>query len=159
MTDIANHSPEIWRTFIFYSPHYTLKKFTEEYCIVFNFRYSFQNYSEIEDEEAHISFRIAFPNSNALEEFRRNLDECILDTPYVKYDEIGYDEGQGIKMAYVLGTELYNSFMENFDLFKCNISEFLMLLLHGFFNDLGFVYIDEAKFYNYATKRLLTQMG
>lgn len=158
MTDIANHSPEIWRTFIFYcSYEYGLKNFTKGYCEVYNFKYSFQYYGET-DEASHISFRIAFPDSRALEDFRRELATYAAEYPdYTKYEEIGYDEGQGVKMAYVLGTELYNNFMENHDLFKGNISEYLMLLLHGFFNDFGFVYADEMKFYNYAIKRLLEQ--
>jgi len=160
MTDITNHSPEIWRTFIFYCSYgYGLRKFTKEYCEVYNFKYSFQSYGETDDEESHISFRIAFPDSKALEDFRRELSVCAEEhSDYAKYEEVGYDEGQGVKMAYVLGTELYNNFMKNHDLFRGNISEYLMLLLHGFFNDFGFVYADEMKFYNYASKRLLEQM-
>lgn len=161
MTDIANHSPEIWRSFIFYYPYdYELKRFAKEYCEEYPFKYSWQSYGEANGEKAHISVRIAFPNLESLEDFRRELnvylEECTGSV--AEYEETGYDEAQGTKMAYVLGTELYHNFKENYGLFRGNVSEFLMLLLHGFFNDLGYVYADEMKFYNYAIGRLLQQM-
>ena len=164
MNDPKNHSIEIWRTFAIEYPQLKVKNIIEAYCQDKDMKYSYQNYGQHGNEPPHISFRIAFPDTESLTEFREHLyktldeenkDEYILD--YL-IQERGYDESAGVKMAYVVGTELYNSVMDHHTLFTKNWSEHLLLILHGFFNDFGWGYEDELDFYLYCSGRIVNQM-
>ncbi len=156
MPDIKRHTPYIWRSFCFDRISFTVLEWMKEFFEKNNILYSFQNYGDIGDEEAHISYRIAFNDEKELKKFKRYMKR---QEGSLRIIEKGYDESPDVKMAYVLGTRLYEDYKElTKGIGGCHSYEFFLLMLHGFFNDYGYVYEDEIKIYNYFIQRLLTMV-
>ncbi len=156
MPDIKRHTPYIWRSFSFDRMALSVESWMKEFFEKNNILYSYQNYGDIGDEEAHISYRIAFHDEKELKLFKKYMKK---QEGSLRIIEKGYDESPHVKMAYVLGTRLYEDYKTlTKDIEGCYSYEFFLLMLHGFFNDYGYVYKDEIKIYNYFIQRLLTMV-
>jgi len=167
MTDIMRHSKGIWRSVYYFAPvleHYIIIEYIEDVLKKLRVdEYSFCHYGNVVSEipgfseEAHITFRILFPDEKIYMMF---LNEMKKPNNKWKWEDHNYDEALWVKKAYVLGTKLYNMVMEETKNPDVNLNkDFLRLMFHGFFNDAHWGYKQEADFYFYAFKSFLAKFG
>ena len=153
MTDLKRHSEEIWRSiYIFTTPETEkdIREYVEKLLEKLDLKvWSFCYYGEVvsEDEkikeDAHITYRIAFPGTTSYDDFRKGMEKAEW-----KWEDHGYDEPLWVKLGYVIGTRLYKEVEEarknpdvplDFGL--------LQIIFHGFFNDIRYNSREEAEAY------------
>lgn len=161
MTDLSRHSEGIWRSI------YVFADLSVQKVIVNWFRgvmktlgleeYSWCYYGEVKstdskvNEPAHVTFRINFPGTTSYDNFRKEIEKT-----QWKWEDHGYDEALWVKRAYVAGTKLFEIVDEMIKLPDVPLTNnYLMLLLHGFFNDLDLNSQEEAAFYLFLAQRYL----
>jgi len=150
MTDFTNHSEGYWRSIFIYKDENISMDYGGEWEALIDdlntnlsrlsLDYALQRYGSSYDDREHITLRIHFPT---LEDMNAYLD--YLKALEIKYHNHNYDEPYWVKEAYVLGTKFVNLFKES----KINGMQYdlrtMTLLLHGFFNTLGFYKSDEIQ--------------
>lgn len=160
MTDLLRHSKGYWRSLFIFAEieeqHY-IKEEVMEALDNLNFEYSYCHYGGIKspdlklEEKAHITFRINFPDLNSLEDFK-----AWLKTKKWKWEDHNYDEALWVKKAYVLGTKLFKEARKASKSPDVPLDfNFLRLMFHGFFNDLGYSRKREIKFYYFLFDSML----
>jgi hypothetical protein len=153
LSEIHGHSEGIWRTFAVKRTKDTnfVPKEVQEWLDKNAPHWSFQRYSVQENEPAHISFRIEFPNSKVLDVFRKFLPqhrEVLAET--------SWDEHISVKRAYEFGTRLFFLYL-SFER-EANLEAFIQQGFHGFFNDLNQDYREECSIYIRNLARLAPYM-
>lgn len=153
MTDLDNHSEGYWRSIFIYREVNSVKGFKYDYFkYLYNviipeqlkatkLKYILQCYGGSEYEEEHITFRILFPTK-----LQEEMFENFLKDKNVVWQNRNYDEPIWIKEAYVLGTKLADEFQTNGVLYdKKYDMKTILILLHGFFNAMGYYKSTEIK--------------
>lgn len=161
--DLANHSPQIWRSFYVEMDCHD----TDQILEICNFlkrqkiRFSFQRYSRVGTEEhvlepEHVSFRLLPNNEADVTLFRKYLQgKYKHDVPenIHKFTEGSWDEEWHTKKAYEIATKFYLIYAKEMDELRGypkirdmeKFKHFMMHLIHGFFNNLNTEYRDERR--------------
>jgi len=145
MGEIQGHSKGIWRSIIVkrtkdsdYVPDEIINWLNSRHI-----RWSFQRYAVTNDEPAHISYRIEFPDLTTITCFREFLKKHrdILD-------ETSWDEKPETKRAYEFGTKMFLLMMGDMEFSRyLTNSNCLLQAFHGFFNNSHRDYREEAEIY------------
>ena len=144
MGDCDNHSLGIWRTFNIYGGIQEISgilKLLREA----NLSFSFQIYGKHAVDLDHVAFRVSFPDVESLAAFRKNLAKELKNTPF-RYEEKSCDMEYWMKKAYELGTKMALELrFALHDLSGVNIPMFTDIMVHGFYNNLGYGYLREVE--------------
>jgi hypothetical protein len=157
MGDYSRHSPSIWRSFYIEMDSKDTNKILKicNFLTKMNIRFCFQRYGEWKRrrgdreevlEPEHVSFRLIADDIEELTIFRGYLKGT-----QAKWTEGSWDEEWRVKKAYEVGTQLFLVYMKEMEELEGygeitdteNYKGFILQMLHGFFNDLNFVYRDE----------------